>query len=113
MLHGDGLGTDVARSSPLFSVVWYGRNRVQSARDCIASIQAQTCGDLEFVVDDSGSTDGTLEAFRAAAAKDPRIRLSPGTALSSGEGLLAALRRCRGDYIAICPHEGRFLPDAL
>src|SRR5258708_1763541 len=121
MLHGDGLGTDVNASSteaphgsvPIFSVVWYGRNRLQSALDCIASVQAQICSDFEFVVEDSGSTDGTLEAFRKAAAQDSRIRISPGVGISSGEGLLDALRRCRGDYIAICPNEGRFLPDAL
>jgi hypothetical protein len=39
--------------------------------------------------------------------------LLPRIAFNSGESLLYLLRRCRGDYIGICPSDGHFLPDAL
>lgn len=99
--------------SPLFSVVWFGRDRVQSARAAIASVQAQACSDLELVVEDCGSTDGTLELFRAFAASDRRGRIQSRSRTCAGDAALSALRRCRGRYIVICPQEGLLLPDAL
>src|SRR5882762_10196546 len=126
MLHGDRLGSDVVSAtvvetqrtpfdhSPLVSVVWYGRNRVGSAKESVAALKAQSHGHFELIVEDCGSTDGTLEVFQSAAVADSRIRIFPGSAaVSGGQSLLNALRRCRGDYIAICPSEGHLLPGAL
>ena len=99
---------------PLVSVVWYGRNRIGSAIKSIAALQAQSHGHFELVVEECGSTDGTLEVFQSAAARDSRIKIFSGNdMISGGQCLLNALRRCRGDYIAICPSEGHFLPGAL
>jgi len=98
---------------PLFSVIWYGCNRLTSARQTIVAMQAQTCGDFELVVEDCGSTDGTLEFFRSAAAADPRISVFRSSKMTSGEALLGALRHCRGAYVAICPCDGHLLPEAL
>ena len=100
-------------SSPLFSVIWYGCNLVNSAKETIAALQAQTCKDFELVVEDCGSTDGTLELFESAAKQDGRIRLFRRWTKRAGDALLSALRRCRGDYIAICPNQGHFVPEAL
>jgi glycosyltransferase involved in cell wall biosynthesis len=102
-----------APMGPKVSVIWYGRNNVASAKESIAALQAQSYSNFEFIVDDGGSTDGTLAVFQSAAAHDPRIRIFTGMPASSGESLISALRRCRGDYIAICPNEGRLLPNAL
>jgi glycosyltransferase involved in cell wall biosynthesis len=98
---------------PLFSVVWHGRNRIESARESIAALQAQAYSNFELIVEECGSTDGTLEVFQSAAALDHRIKVFSSSALSSGESLLAALRRCAGDFVAICPSEGQLLPGAL
>lgn len=98
---------------PLFSVVWYGRDRRASATETIAALQAQTCTDFELIVEDCGSTDGTVALFQTAARQDARIRVFQRWATNAGDALLSALRRCRGQYIAICPSEGRFLPEAL
>jgi len=98
---------------PLISVVWHGRNRIESAKESCAALQAQTYSNFELIVDECGSTDGTLEVFQSAAARDHRIKIFNSSALSSGESLLGALRRCGGDFIAICPSEGYLLPGAL
>src|SRR5260221_1567171 len=128
MLHGDRLGTDVVSAAvlqteraspgdghgPLVSVVWYGRDRAGSAMESVAALQAQGYGHYELIVEACGSTDGTLEIFESAAAQDPRIRVFPsGDSSSAGQGLLNALRRCRGDIIAICPSEGYLRPGAI
>lgn len=98
---------------PLFSVVWYGRNRIASARETLAALQVQTIANFELVVEDCGSDDGTLELFQAAAMQDSRIRVFQAWKRRAGDALLNALRRCRGTYVSITPSSGHLLPDAL
>ena len=60
---------------PPLSVVLPVYNGMPYVEESVASILAQTYGRFEFVIGDNGSTDGTAEALRKAAAADPRIRL--------------------------------------
>lgn len=43
--------------------------------DAIRSVLGQPCRDLELIVIDDGSTDGTLRVERSYAAQDPRVRV--------------------------------------
>lgn len=52
-------------------------NRRDFLRESLRSAQAQTHRDLEILVSDNGSTDGTPEFVRSVAAEDPRVRLVP------------------------------------
>lgn len=51
------------------------RNRRAYAADVVASLQAQTCPDLEVVIVDDGSTDDSVAAWCGASAGDPRFRV--------------------------------------
>ncbi len=102
-----------ASRTPAFSLIWYGKNRIDSARETVASLRQQSVGDFELLVEDCGSTDGTVEAFLDAAKGDPRIRVFRRGWLKRSDALLSAIRRSRGDFVLVCPTEGSFVPDAL
>ncbi len=88
------------------SVVTAVYNRADTVRDAIASVQGQTHGDVEHVVQDGGSTDGTLEVVRAAA--------NPATALVSErdggiyEAINRGIARASGDAIGLMHSDDMF-----
>src|SRR3954454_12314166 len=106
--------TPAVAAAPLISVIWNGYGQSAAACENIRALQAQSHPNFELLlVDDGPSTDDAREAFRTLVANDERIRLLPRIALNSGESLLYLLRRCRGEYISVCPSQGHFLPNAL
>jgi succinoglycan biosynthesis protein ExoA len=56
---------------------------------------------LEVIVVDGGSTDGTLERVRAAAARDVRVRLLCNPHRRSSSGRALGVEAARGELIAI------------
>jgi predicted O-linked N-acetylglucosamine transferase (SPINDLY family) len=95
------------------SIVWYGKNRSQWVEREIGGLLQKSYLNWRLVVEDGGSTDGTLEWFQRLAQRDGRIDVASTEASTPGESLLRALRRCTGDYIAICPSQAGLVPDAL
>ena len=57
------------------SVVMPARNALPYLDDSVRSVVGQTLADLELVILDDASTDGSAETLRAWADRDPRIRL--------------------------------------
>jgi predicted O-linked N-acetylglucosamine transferase (SPINDLY family) len=98
---------------PRLSVVWAGRNRASSIEDALNSVLALGKQDLEIVIEDGGSTDGTLEILHRYAEVDDRLAIVSRPHASAGRRLLRGLRRCRGDVVVVCPETGRFLPHAM
>jgi glycosyltransferase involved in cell wall biosynthesis len=87
-------------SPPEVTVLTAVRNGVRYLPDTIASIQAQTFGDWEYVIVDDGSDDDTTKLVEAAQRKDSRLRLlrretSGGPYVAANDGL----REARGRYI--------------
>lgn len=97
--------------TPLFSVIWYSRAGADQTRETIAGLQAQTCHDFEVIVADDLSQPRSMELLRSIA--DDRIKCFRTDTPPSATQFLEALRKARGKYIAICPGNGRFLPDAF
>lgn len=80
----------------------------------IQSILAQTYQDVEFLVVDDGSTDGSDDLLREIASKDDRIRIITNqTNLGLTKSLNLALHEARGDYIARMDADDIALPTRL
>lgn len=81
--------------------------------EAIESALAQPWPDLEVVVVDDGSTDGTVDALAARYGADPRVRVlrkeNGGTASARNAGLDAAT----GTFIALLDSDDLFLPGHL
>ncbi len=97
---------------PIVSVVIPAFNRVGTIREAVKSVLSQSHADLELLVVDDGSSDGTMSAL--ADMTDPRLRLlanprnmGPGAARNTG------IRAARGDWVAFQDSDDEWLPDKL
>jgi glycosyltransferase involved in cell wall biosynthesis len=86
-------------SPPLVSVVLAARDARATIGQAIASVLGQTLGDLELVVVDDGSVDGTGDLLRGV--DDPRLRVVRNDeALGLAGALNVGLGEARGRYVA-------------
>lgn len=87
---------------PRVSVIMANFRGEKYLAEAIASVLRQDMADLELLIADDGSDDASPEIVRAAEARDPRVRLLPGT---RSEGPSAARNRAlaeaRGEWVAI------------
>ncbi len=100
-------------SSPRLSVLLPTRNREADFLRSARSVLSQTFRDLELVVIDEGSTDGTPGAIKQLVDEDPRVR-SVRNDVAVG---LPGARNCgievaSGDLVAFCDDDDAWLPDA-
>jgi len=107
------VGAISSAANPLVSIVWFGKNRLQWVEKEVGGILRQDHSNWQLVVEDAGSTDGTLEWFRGLAERNERVSVVSAPGSGPGEALLSALRRCTGDYIAVCPRNAGFSVDAF
>jgi chlorobactene glucosyltransferase len=69
---------------PLVSVIVPARNEAKNIGRCVTSILAATYPNLEIIVVDDSSTDGTPQIARDAAQRDPRARFITAPPLPEG-----------------------------
>jgi glycosyltransferase involved in cell wall biosynthesis len=96
------------------SVVLLTYNRAAWLERALRGALAQTRPPLEIIVVDNGSTDGTPEVLRRAAAADPRVRV---LTLSAADGISAARNAgaslARGTYLAFLDDDDQWHPTQL
>lgn len=66
---------------------------------CLNSVKEQTYDDLEIIVVNDGSTDGSLKIMRAFASADSRIQIFDKENGGIGSAYNMALKHVTGDYI--------------
>jgi len=98
--------------SPRVSVCIPTRDRARWLGEALDSALAQTFTDLEVVVSDDASTDGS--GALVGARRDPRVRLFRNPRpLGVAGNRNACLARARGSYIAWLDSDDRWLPGML
>lgn len=98
---------------PLISVIVPVYNAAQYLEGMIDSIISQSFSDLELMLLDDGSSDGSAEICDKYAEKDRRIEVIH----KENEGISATrnlgIERAKGKYLCFCDHDDFLMTDAL
>ena len=87
--------------SDKISILMPSLNVAEYIEECMDSVINQTYQNLEILVIDAGSTDGTLELLQQYAKKDSRIKFIHSDKKSYGYQMNLGLAAATGDYIGI------------
>ena len=89
--------------SPTVSIVVPCRNEKGHIRACLESILRQQLpiGDLEIIVSDGMSKDGTREILMTMAEQDSRLRMVDNLSGTTPSGFNTGIKAARGQYIGI------------
>lgn len=99
-------------SAPRVSVVMPAYNACRTIHAAIESVLAQNFPDLELIVCDDASADGTAELL--AGYRDPRLRVVRNPAnLGEGGARDRAIAEARGEWIAVIDADDAWLPRRL
>jgi chlorobactene glucosyltransferase len=80
----DDTPPDVGPNGPLVSVIIPARNEARNIERCVRSVLSTTYPNLEVIVVDDHSSDGTGDIARRIAASDPRLGVVPAPDLPPG-----------------------------
>jgi glycosyltransferase involved in cell wall biosynthesis len=70
-------------------------------RACIESVSRQVTPEIEHLVQDARSTDGSLDYLRKAEAENPHLTVVSEKDSGQSNAMNRAIPRCRGEYIGI------------
>ena len=101
--------------APLISVIVPAHNCEAYLHEAVASLTAQTIDDLEIIIVNDGSTDGTARVAAECAERDARVRVIS-RSKASGRPACArnmGLRVARGEYIALLDADDIAMPYRL
>jgi succinoglycan biosynthesis protein ExoA len=110
-----GLGHQLGIQRPLISVIVPCRNEAGHIERCVRSILDQDIpgGDLEIIVADGLSEDGTADTLRRLAREEPRVLVIENPGRIASTGLNAALATARGAVIVRVDGHAELAPDFL
>ena len=96
--------------NPKVSIVLPCLNPREYIRECIESIMEQTLKDIEILVVDAGSTDGTPEILEQYARLDSRVKVIHSDKRSYGYQMNLGLKHAKGVYLGIVESDDYILP---
>ena len=103
-----------ASPEPLVSVVLPTRNRLEFLRRATASVLAQSERNLELLVVDDASTDGTAAYLSDLTARDDRVRVVRNSIAMGGAGARnQGIQQSRGAWVAFIDDDDEWMPAKL
>lgn len=96
---------------PRISVVTVSFNQRDYLEQCLTSVFSQRYPNLEYIVVDAGSTDGSIELLRRYEAQFAHLIVEPDKGQS--DGLNKGLRRATGDILTWVNSDDMLAPSAL
>lgn len=98
--------TRVESGNPLVSVAMCTFNGANYIREQLQSVLNQTHNNLEVVIVDDGSTDGTVEIIEGFALEDKRVKVFVNPErLNLNKNFEKAMALCHGEYICPCDQD--------
>ncbi len=91
---------------PLVSIVTPVFNNAQFMERCIESVLAQDYPNVEHIIQDGASTDGTVDILRCYTGQVDWVSEPD---MGQSDGLNRALQRCRGDIIGVLNADDEYL----
>ncbi len=101
---GDGGGPLVSVLVPIYNVEKY-------LRQCLASLEAQTLQDIEFICLNDGSTDNSPKIIQEFVKRDKRFKLLDKQNSGYGDSMNQGLTAANGKYIGIVESDDWAEPD--
>ncbi|MDE3047635.1 MAG: glycosyltransferase, partial [Verrucomicrobiota bacterium] len=98
--------------SPLVSVVIPTKNSLPHLKNAIEGLRRQTYQHFELIIQDGGSTDGTLE-YLANIHDLPSIDIQSQIDSGLGQAYNRGIARCRGDYLFLTASDERLFDHTL
>lgn len=95
---------------PLVSVICFCRNAKETIKRCMDSIVAQDYSNMEVIVQDGASTDGTIEILHSYGIQ---IDLISEPDKGSGDAMFKAINRSKGEIFIACLADEELLPFAV
>ena len=85
-------------------------NGVNYIAECVDSVIAQTLKEIEIIIVDAGSTDGTLETLENYEKNDERVHLFHSDKKSMGYQTNMGIREASGEYVGFCEADDYLAP---
>jgi glycosyltransferase involved in cell wall biosynthesis len=88
-------------------------NRSKLLKECVDSLLAQTCSDLEIIIVDDGSTDDTQETIKTVTDKQDRVKYYPRPHLGACAARNFGLDQSTGEFIGFFDSDDLWPPDYI
>lgn len=98
---------------PMLSIVMPSYNQMNFIGSAIDSVFEQAYPNLELIVMDGASVDGTLGILRQKAKQYPRLRWTSESDRGPADALNKAFERVRGEYVGWLNSDDLFVPGAF
>ena len=95
-------------TEPDFSIITPSYNYARYVRECIESVKNQEGATFEHIIQDAGSTDGTLDILHSY----PHLKLHVEKDSGMSEGINRGFRKARGKWVMWLNTDDRLLPGA-